>query len=204
MQKKNLFAIAILTLILISTAFGQGNRNARNRAQSIQSPRDVASGQATGKRKVKPSTTNNAHDKYANQEVGYRQTNKRRRPAQIRPKNQDIEVENDETHRSQTVRTETVNNNESRQSKPVTNLGDTATHEVGHKGKRRKPQPTTPSYLKIEGIDGESIKGKQPNSAKYDGIDGESNDARTKRPNRRRKTQNLLPYMEQNNLKRQP
>lgn len=120
--------------------------------------------------------------------------------------------------------------------KPV-NLGDTGTHEVGHKGKRRnaqfRPNPagdgstehfrtsgmsgqgnrsrtqqlnTTnqPKYMKLGDIKGEVINSQQPNAAKYDGIDGGSNDARTKKPNGRRKTQNLLPYMEQSNLKAHP
>ena len=44
------------------------------------------------------------------------------------------------------------------------------------------------------------IKGRKATAAKYDGIDGESNDARTKNPNQRRQTQNLLPYIEQDNI----
>lgn len=139
--------------------------------------------------------------------------------------------------------------------KPM-NLGDTGTHEVGHKGNRRPTpkgysfgasNPTVvnnqstgknsqnnrtrapqPKSLKLGDIKGEVINSQQPNAAKYDGIDGESNAARTKSPNsgaspagiagatevaakdirkqsnKRRKTQNLLPYMEQSNLKARP
>jgi hypothetical protein len=89
----------------------------------------------------------------------------------------------------------------------------------------RTPQPKS---LKLGDIKGEVINSQQPNAAKYDGIDGESNDARTKSPNsgaspagiagatevaakdirkqsnQRRKPQNLLPYMEQSNLKARP
>lgn len=52
------------------------------------------------------------------------------------------------------------------------NLGDTGTHEVGHKGKRR-------SGAIGEGASEVNARQQQP-----------------------RKTQNLLPYMEQSNLKR--
>ncbi len=62
MQIKNHFAIATVTLALTgaltATAFGQWHpeidkvKARKARAQSIQSPRDVASGQATGKRKA--------------------------------------------------------------------------------------------------------------------------------------------------------
>lgn len=125
MQTRNLFAIATLTIALTSTVFGQGNPD-------------------------KPG--NKVHDKYANQEVSYRQAknevaieslekskdrktqaavfepnneplwakqNKRWNQVRNRPKNQDIEVENDETHRTQprAAQTETVNNNESLRTK---------------------------------------------------------------------------------------
>ena len=73
-------------------------------------------------------------------------------------------------------------------SSPAFNGGDTATHEVGHKqansgaNQRMNPGTRQPSYLKIEGIDGESLKNRKTNAAKYDGIDGESNDARMRQP----------------------
>lgn len=98
----------------------------------------AAAGNAWGQPKAKPlkrkPAAPRAHDKYANQEVSYRQT-KGRRAAVFEPnneplwskqnsrrkrtKNQDIEVENDETHRTRTraKRSETVNNNESRRRK---------------------------------------------------------------------------------------
>lgn len=61
--------------------------------------------------------------------------------------------------------------------------GDTGTHEVSHKTKRR---PT-----------------KSQPSIKFDGIDGESNYAQMKNANAPGKNQNLLPYVEQDNVKRQ-
>lgn len=233
MKTQNLFAIATLTMALTGTVFGQSppeidkvkprkpnvqsikspRDTASGQATGITSPRDVASGQATGKRQHKPiarqagfmdfnndatttqiqpgqnsdgtltnqrrrqpvkgyanggvghedtwdnrtakrKTAPQSHDKYANQEVSYRQTknevsieslekakgtkpaasgvvfepnheplwakqNKRRNQAQNRAKNQDIEVENDETHRTirRAARTETVDNNESLRTK---------------------------------------------------------------------------------------
>ncbi|MFN7931446.1 MAG: hypothetical protein U0Y68_26660 [Blastocatellia bacterium] len=97
----------------------------------------AAAGNAWGQPKAKPlkrkPAAPRAHDKYANQEVSYRQTKgrraavfepnneplwaKQRSPGKTmrkRTKNQNIEVENDETHRTRprAKRTETVNNNE--------------------------------------------------------------------------------------------
>lgn len=116
--------------------------------------------------------------------------------------------------------------------KPM-NLGDTGTHEVGHVKGNRRPTPKgwsfgasnptvvnnqstgknlqnnrtrapQPKSLKLGDIKGEVINSQQPNAAKYDGIDGESNNARTNKLNGQRKTRNLLPYMEQSNLKARP
>lgn len=136
---------------------------------------------------------------------------------------------------------------------PVANLGDTGTHEVGHKGKRRngqfRPNPSgdgttqhfrksgtsaqnnrshqsqlntanQPSFMKLGDIKGEVINSQKPNaSAKERTETVDNNESRTTRSagfvspssdphgktsSARRKTQNLLPYMEQSNLKAQP
>ncbi len=69
--KFSIFAIAVLTMAISSTAFGQWHpeidkvKNAKIKTQSIKSPRDVASGQATGRRKA-PRT---AQDKLGNFEI---------------------------------------------------------------------------------------------------------------------------------------
>lgn len=96
--------------------------------------------------------------------------------------------------------TGTVLGQEKRRPKP-TNLGDTATHEVGHKGNRRKapkqfrPNPsgdgTTQHFFRPNPTgDGttEQIR-KAPNS-----------NAKQKNPNQPGKTRNLLPYIEQDNV----
>lgn len=60
MKTKHLIAIAALTLAISNTAFGQWHpeidrvKNAKPKTQSIELPRDVATGQATGKRQHKP------------------------------------------------------------------------------------------------------------------------------------------------------
>lgn len=212
MQTKNLFALATLTVALTSTAFGQWHpdidkvKGRKGKATQVQ-PGQNSGGTISNQRR-KPSAPK-AHDKYANQEVSYRQAKstdvameslekskgtKRQTPTAVfepndeplwakqknrrkqlrnEAKNQDIEVENDETHRS--ARTETVNNNET----------------ITIPGKPRANQQTNQrkaANIKFDGIDGE-IKGKKPNAAKYDGIDGESNDARTKKPNKPRRRQ---------------
>ncbi|HEX4951617.1 MAG TPA: hypothetical protein VFZ34_33475 [Blastocatellia bacterium] len=71
MQTKHFIAIATLTAALTSTAFGQWHpeidkvKTRRPQTQSIQSPRDVASGQATGRRKAPRA----AQDKLGNFEI---------------------------------------------------------------------------------------------------------------------------------------
>lgn len=71
MQTKNLFAIATLTAALTSTVFGQWNpdidkvKGGKPNVQTIKSPRDMATGQATGKRKVARA----AQDKLGNFEI---------------------------------------------------------------------------------------------------------------------------------------
>lgn len=90
--------------------------------------------------KRKRTAPRKAHDKYANQEVSYRQRQATGQPAAVfepndeplwakqtssrkpmrkRTKNQNIEVENDETHRTRprAARTESVNNNETLRTK---------------------------------------------------------------------------------------
>lgn len=227
MQTKNLFALATLTMILTGAAFGQWHPDIdkvkvrKGKATQVQPGQN--SGGTISHQRRKPAMPK-AHDKYANQEVSYRQAkstdvaieslekskgaqrqaptavfepnneplwvNQKNRQKQLRnkAKNQDIEVENDETHRTQprATRTETVDNNET-----------ITIHQKPHaknQTNRRKA-----ANIKFDGIDGE-IKGKQPNAAKYDGIDGESNDARTRNPNQPGKAQNLLPYLEQSNI----
>lgn len=71
MNIKNYLAIATATVALTVTAFGQWHpeidkvKTRRPQTQSIQSPRDVASGQATGRRKA-PSAR---QDKLGNFEI---------------------------------------------------------------------------------------------------------------------------------------
>lgn len=85
-----------------------------------------------------------------------------------------------------------------KRNRKVVNLGDTATHEVGHKGKRTAPQfRSNPTG---EGATQRFRNAKFPNAAKYDGIDEESNDTSRKKPNAAGHTQNLLPYMEQDSV----
>ena len=115
----------LISLILCATAGNVWGQPKRKTPQA--KPADAL----VGKRKRTPK----AHDKYANQEVSYRQSKGKRaavfepnneplwakqRRKQVRAKNQDIEVENDETHRtrSRATRTETVNNNETLRTKP--------------------------------------------------------------------------------------
>lgn len=129
-----------------------------------------------------------SNKRYANQEVGYLKatgnevaiesfqnpTANNNRHSRRQARNQDIEVENDETHRTKprrnnhplAARTETVDNNETititqRKAQNSTNPGDTATHE------RQLPRRT-----------------------------------KINNPKAQTNTQNLLPYMEQSNLRR--
>lgn len=147
---RNLLIIVLLGCAVVSNVWAQPAKNKRQPAKPA--PFFDEADALFGKRKAKRTPTTKAHDKYANQEVGYRQTrnevsiktfdkskdpktrgvvfepnneplwakqNKRRKQAQNRAKNQDIEVENDETHRTRprATRTESVNNNESLRTK---------------------------------------------------------------------------------------
>ncbi len=176
-MKKTATTIAIMTLILISTAYGQERRRP---TRQIGNPFGLGGTVSAG----------------INQTPNQVQRAKRKSPT------------------STGDQPEMQITNSQKQS-----LGDTATHEVGHKGKRRngqvRPNPTgdgttqhfrksgtsgqnnrsrtpqqdttnQPSFIKLGDIKGEAINSQQPNAAKYDGIDGESNDARTKKPNGRR------------------
>lgn len=136
------------------------------------------------------------------------------------------------------------------------NLGDTATHEVGHKGKRRNgqshPNPTgdgttqhfrkngisgqnnrtrapqqnttnDSSFMKLGDIKGEVINSQPPNTSAKErtetvdkneyrttspangkrrpaGFVSPSSDPHGKNPTARRKTQNLLPFIEHDNI----
>jgi hypothetical protein len=74
MQIKHFIAIATATVAFTVTAFGQGHPDIdkvkvrKAKTQSIQSPRDVASGQATGKRKALRSKAA-TQDKLGNFEI---------------------------------------------------------------------------------------------------------------------------------------
>jgi hypothetical protein len=185
-MKKTTIAIAILTFSLLSTAMAQEKRKA---PRQVGNPFGLGGTVTAGVKNRKPTNLGDT----GTHEVGHKGT--RRRSAQYNPKELGVGK--------------------------VRNLGDTGTHEVGHKGKRRNAQ-----FRPNPAGDGTTEHfSNQPNAAKYDGIDGESNDARTKHPNsgaapagiaaatevaakdirkqsnKRRKTQNLLPYMEQSNLK---
>ena len=148
---RNLLIIALLGFAVAGNVWAQPAKNKRQAANPA--PFFDEADALFGKRQVKRTGTTKAHDKYANQEVSYRQTknevsieslekskgtktravvfepnneplwakqNKRRKQAQKHAKNQDIEVENDETHRTRprATRTETVNHNETHRTKP--------------------------------------------------------------------------------------
>ena len=126
---KTKFAIATISLsiLLTCTALRQGNRKP---PRQINNPFGVGGTTTMG---VKTRRNANLGDT-ATHEVGHRgkrrlQSNSQSQQVRSRKKNQDIEVENDETHRTRprTARTETVNNNE--------------TLNVSSRGKRRKAFP---------------------------------------------------------------
>lgn len=94
---------------------------------------------------------------------------------------------------------------------PLTNLGDTGTHEVGHVKGRRQQSQYNPKEVGIDKVQTSNLgdtgthevghKGKRrsANQVTVPKLDGSGKEAaRTRKP----QAQNLLPYMEQSNLKR--
>ncbi len=213
-MKKTTIAIATMSLLLtlVVTASGQDRRRA---PQQVGNPIGLGGTVTAGVKNRKPMNLGDT----GTHEVGHKGN---RRPT---PKGYSFGASNPTVINNESTGKSSQNNRtRAPQQKPM-NLGDTATHEVGHKGKRRngqfRPNPTGDGTT-------QHFRTQKTNAAKYDGIDGESNDARTKSPNsgvspagiagatevaakdirkqsnKRRKTQNLLPYMEQSNLKARP
>lgn len=131
----------LITLFIFATAgnvWGQSTRKPnRNKPAQTQILNFDEADALFGKRKR--SAPGKAHDKYTNQEVSYRKAGRKAKaPAAVfepnneplwakqraqtnrqRAKNQDIEVENDETHRtkSRAARTESVSKDETARTK---------------------------------------------------------------------------------------
>ncbi len=111
-MKKTIFAIAILTISLVGTAWGQERRRAPRPQLGSTA---LGGGSGVG---VKNRKATNLGDT-ATHEVGHKgkrrsQLNNQSQQTLGRKKNQDIEVENDETHRARprAARTETVDKDE--------------------------------------------------------------------------------------------
>lgn len=141
MNKENLVTVAIIVCIVAISIFASkpavSKAAVRLSPVPTPSPRKIRPKTIQSPRSVKPAR--NSPRSSGDQPEMQVTSAPNNRPVK-KPKNQDIEVENDETHVTQN---------------PAYREGGVNDSTVKRQNQRPPRQPATPSVLKIEGIDGE-------------------------------------------------